>query len=90
MSGSALGGEVTLYDGKTGVEFIPCAYQRKFIRWGPRGSNGGFKGEYAPELVDEMHQRGQLVELDNRLLMPLPDGTVETLKLCPGCGRTST
>lgn len=69
-----------LYDGKTGVEFIPCAYQRKFIRWGPRGSNGGFKGEYAPELVDEMHQRGQLVELDNRLLMPLPDGTVDAKK----------
>ena len=27
--------------GKTGVRVIPCAYQRRFIQWAPRGSGSG-------------------------------------------------
>ena len=32
-------GEV--YKGKDGVRVIPCAYQRRFIEWAPRGSGNG-------------------------------------------------
>jgi hypothetical protein len=29
------------YDGKTGVEVVPCAYDRKIIEWVPRDAGGG-------------------------------------------------
>jgi len=30
-----------VYDGKEGVRVIPCAYQRRYIQWAPRGSGTG-------------------------------------------------
>ena len=39
-------GEV--YKGKDGIKVIPCAYQRKFIRWQPRGT-----GIAAPVMIYE-------------------------------------
>ena len=30
-----------VYKGKAGVRVIPCAYQRRFIQWAPRGSGSG-------------------------------------------------
>jgi hypothetical protein len=30
-----------IYKGKDGVNVIPCAYQRRFIQWAPRGSGSG-------------------------------------------------
>lgn len=27
---------------------VPCAFQRRFIRWAPREDGGGYKGEYNP------------------------------------------
>jgi hypothetical protein len=67
-----------LISGTDGVEFLPCAFQRRFLRWGPRGGggNGGFKGEFLPEDVAEMIAQGKIVEVDRRLYVPLPDGTV--------------
>lgn len=66
-----------LIDGKTGGIIVPCHYKRVFLRWGPRGGEGaGFKGELAPEKVAEMRQQRQIVEVDGRLYVPLPDGTV--------------
>ncbi len=29
------------YKGKDGIRVIPCAYQRRFIQWAPRGSGSG-------------------------------------------------
>lgn len=67
----------SLYDGKSGVRFIQCAYRRVFLRWGPRGSDtGGFKGELAPEVVAEMRESGKLVEFEGKLWFPLEDGSV--------------
>ena len=75
-----------MFDGKGGVLIVPCAYRRAFLRWAPKGSSGsGFKGELAPEVVAEMRARGEIVELDGRLLMPLADGTVNENK----CDRIS-
>jgi len=34
------------------VEVIPCAYQRRFLRWAPRISGGGYGGEYDPIEVE--------------------------------------
>jgi hypothetical protein len=31
----------TPYKGKVGVRVVPCAYQRRFIQWSPRGSGNG-------------------------------------------------
>jgi hypothetical protein len=30
-----------LYDGKAGITVIPCAYQRVYVEWAPRGSGTG-------------------------------------------------
>ena len=68
-----------LYDGKTGVIIMPCAYQRRFICWGPKGSDG-FKGEYLPERVAEMQEAGEIVSYENGLYIPLEDGSVHEKK----------
>lgn len=69
----------SLFDGKKGVDFIQCAYRRTFLRWSPRGAEGGgFKGEYAPEVVAEMRENGKLVEFEGKLWFPLEDGSVNT------------
>lgn len=66
-----------LYDGREGLVVLPAAYQRRFLRWGPRGTeNSGFKGELFPEQVARMRERGEITELDGRLYAPLGDGTV--------------
>ena len=40
-----------VYSGKDGVRVIPCAYQRRFIQWAPRGSGSG-----APLAIYETQQ----------------------------------
>jgi hypothetical protein len=68
-------------DGKTGVTFLPCAYQRRFIRWAAKGGDGAnFKGEMLPEDVAAMQANGQLKELEGRWYFPLEDGTVSEKK----------
>lgn len=36
-------------DGKKGVRFIPCAYQRKMVRWRDRDDGGGLVAVYDPD-----------------------------------------
>ena len=38
-----------IFDGETGVEVIPCAYQRSLIEWVPREQEGGFVATHDPE-----------------------------------------
>ena len=59
---------------------IPCAFQRRFIRWAPRDAGGGFRGEFTPGEVQDMRTKGLVKELDNRLYFPLDDGTVHEKK----------
>lgn len=71
----------SLYDGKEGVTFIPCAYQRRFLHWGPRGSeSGGFKGEVMPEDAAAMRERGEVVEYEGKLYFPTADGEINPKK----------
>ena len=75
-----------LLDGKAGVHIVPCSYRRVFLRWAPKGSDGaGFKGELAPELVADMRAKGEIVDMDGKLYIPLADGTVNDKK----CDRIS-
>ena len=75
-----------LLDGKSGVLIVPCSYRRVFLRWAPKGSDGaGFKGELAPELVADMRAKGDIVDMDGKLYIPLADGTVNDKK----CDRIS-
>lgn len=74
-----------MYDGKTGVLVVPCNFRRTYIRWGAESGNEGFKGELAPEVVATMIESGDIRELDNRLYVPLADGTVHDKK----CDRIS-
>lgn len=75
----------TLIDGKKGVQIVPCAYRRVFIRWGSEASGEGFKGELTPDEVAAMRARGEIKELENRLYFPLEDGTVNERR----CDRLS-
>lgn len=70
----------SLFDGKEGVRFVPCAYKREYIRWGAEDGGEGFKGAYTPEQIASMREEGQIKELDGRLYFPLPDGTVSEKK----------
>ena len=40
-----------VYKGKDGIRVIPCAYQRRYIQWAPRGSGSG-----APTAIYETQQ----------------------------------
>lgn len=57
-----------LFNGKEGITFLPCAFQRRFIRWGERGSDdSGFKGELLPEVVAQMREDGEAEMTDEGL-----------------------
>lgn len=34
------------------VVVVPCAYQRRYLRWAPRDAGGGYKGDYQPIEVE--------------------------------------
>lgn len=70
----------SLYEGeRNGIQIIPCAIRRTFLRWAPRGAEGGgYKGEMTPDQVAALRESGKLVEFENRLWFPLEDGTVNT------------
>lgn len=55
------------------VLVVPCAYQRRFIRWSPRASGGGYKGEYNPIEVETGKVEG-LQQLNGIYLMDVPNG----------------
>src|SRR6266853_4865490 len=41
---------------------LPCAFQRRWIRWGARDAGGGFKGELSTADVAAIRERGQVKE----------------------------
>ncbi|HET8704938.1 MAG TPA: hypothetical protein VFM46_01445, partial [Pseudomonadales bacterium] len=51
----------------------PCAYQRRFIRWAPRASGGGYKGEYNPIEVETGKLEGVSL-IDGTYFMGVPAG----------------
>ena len=37
-----------LFDGKKGIQVIPCHYSRQFVEWVPRENGGGLRGVHKP------------------------------------------
>ena len=69
-----------LFDGKEGVTFLPCYFQRTFLRWAPRGADGGMRGEYSPEQVAQLRANGEVQEVDGRLYFPDDSGDINPKK----------
>ena len=62
-----------IYKGKEGVRVIPCAYQRRFIEWAPRGTGSGAPVNiYSP---DEERPRTERSRDDNREYVVGGNGT---------------
>lgn len=52
------------------VLVVPCAYQRRFLRWAPREAGGGYKGEYNPVDIET----GKIVTVANDKGQPTLEG----------------
>ena len=48
------------------IQFVPVAFQRKFLRWSPREKGGGYKGEYSPIDVELDRVEGMMKGDDGR------------------------
>ena len=58
------------------VLVVPCAFQRRFLRWGPRSQGGGYKGEYLPGEVESETLVG-LTKEGRVYLMDVPEGATK-------------
>lgn len=52
---------------------VPCAFQRRYVRWAPRSAGGGYKGEFNPIEVETGNVPGMKI-IDGVYLMDVPDG----------------
>jgi hypothetical protein len=59
---------------------VPCAYQRRWIRWGAREAGGGFKGEFTTPQAKDIIATGAVKDLEGRLYYPETDGSVNPKK----------
>lgn len=61
-----------IFDGSAGVTVIPCYFKRSFIKWAPRDSGGGFKGELMPSdpqvAAGKVDKDGRLIDSEGNLL----------------------
>jgi hypothetical protein len=61
-----------IIDGTTGAIVIPCYFKRSFIKWAPRDSGGGFKGELTPSdpqvAAGVVDNDGRLIDSEGNLL----------------------
>lgn len=51
------------------VLVIPCAFQRRFLRWAPRSEGGGYKGEYNPVDIETGKIAGVSQNAEGRLML---------------------
>lgn len=51
------------------VEVIPCAFQRRYLRWSPREAGGGYKGDYLPHDVETFKIAGVTRDQDGRFMI---------------------
>ncbi len=58
-----------MFDGKAGIQVIPCFFKRSFILWGGREGDGGFKAEITPEEFDKVLASGKVEIVDGRPLV---------------------
>lgn len=58
------------------VVLLPCAFERRFILWAPRGADQGFLGQRLPEEVARERADGVIKEQDGALYYPNEHGEV--------------
>lgn len=69
-----------LFDGKEGAVFIPCHYERKQLRWAPRGTGSqGYRGEVSEVDALKARDAGKLVDHEGRTYFT-EDGKVDDKK----------
>lgn len=51
------------------VLVVPCAFQRRFLRWAPRSEGGGYKGEYNPVDIETGKIAGVTQNAEGRLML---------------------
>lgn len=51
------------------VLVVPCAYQRRFLRWAPRDQGGGYKGEFNPIDIETGKVAGVETNAEGRLTL---------------------
>ena len=56
------------------VSVIPCAYQRRFVRWAPRSQGGGYRGDVSPLDVEAGSVPGMTL-VEGTYVMDAPKGT---------------
>lgn len=56
-----------LFKDGEGANIIFCGYRRVFLRWAPRDSGGGFKGEMAVDDVARQRATGQIQDVEGKL-----------------------
>ena len=54
----------------TDILVVPCAFQRRFVRWAPREAGGGYKGDYSPIDIET----GKIPSVPNEKGQPTIDG----------------
>jgi len=70
-----------LYDGKSGLHIVPCAYKRTYILWGGREGDGGYKGEFSVEEVEALRaDETKLKVVDGRYYVPDAEGNINEKK----------
>jgi len=66
-----------LFDGKSGLDIIPCAYKRSFILWGGREGDGGYKGEFTvEEFMTLSEDENKVKVLEGKAYVPNEDGSI--------------
>jgi hypothetical protein len=68
-----------VWDGQAGLDFYPVAFERKFLRWAPRGSAQTYLGAIDPEVAAQMEFDGEIQRHEGRLYFP-HDGQVNPKK----------
>lgn len=58
-----------IFSGTEGIIILPCAFERRFVQWAPRGGDGSYKGDHLPEEVAAMRAAGKITEVEGKLLM---------------------
>lgn len=56
-----------LFKDEDGADIIFCGYRRVFLRWAPKESGGGFKGEVPVDVVVSDRALGRIKEEDGKL-----------------------
>lgn len=61
-----------LISGDDGVSVIPCYYKRSFIKWAPRETGGGYRGEVMPSdpqvTSGKTNADGELIDAEGNIL----------------------